>query len=206
MAPAKKPATYADIEALAEHLVGEIVDGELFVSPRPAIPHQRAEGEIYADLRDPFDRGRGGPGGWWLIVEPELHLGPHVLVPDIAGWRRERMAELPDAAAFGIAPDWLCEILSPSTAKLDRGKKLTAYRQQGIEWVWLVDPLLRTVEVYRSVDQQWIFGGMFTDDGRVRIPPFDAVELDMTRWWPPRDAGSVAEEPFVWVSPALMSR
>ncbi len=203
MAPAKKPATYADIEALPEHLTGEIIDGELFVSPRPAAHHVRAEGEIHADLRDPFDRGRGGPGGWLLLIEVELHLGANVLVPDIAGWRRERLGAVPDTAAVTIAPDWLCEVLSPSTAKLDRGKKLTAYGRHGIEWVWLVDPILRSVEVYRRIDGHWVFGGMFTDDARVRIPPFHAVELDMAGWWPPRPAGSAAEPPIIWATSAI---
>jgi Uma2 family endonuclease len=202
MVPAKQPATYADIEALPEHLTGEIIDGELFVSPRPAPPHARAEGAIHADLSDPFDRGRGGPGGWWLLIEPELRLGAHVLVPDIAGWRRERMPEFPQEAAIALAPDWLCEVLSPATAKLDRGKKLTTYGRQGIEWVWLVDPVLRTVEVYRFRDG-WVFGGMFTDDARVRIPPFHAVEVDMSGWWPPRPPGSAAEPPIVWATSAI---
>jgi Uma2 family endonuclease len=174
VAPAKKPATYADIEALPEHLTGEIIDGELFVSPRPSPLHARAEGEIHADLRDPFDRGHGGPGGWWLLIEPELHLDGNVMVPDIAGWRRERMPEFPRDAAVAIAPDWVCEVLSPSTMYLDR-----RWRTKGV-----------------------VFGGLFGGHTRARIPPFQAVEVDMTGWWPPFPGG-VAEAPMAWATAAI---
>lgn len=202
MAPAKKPATYADIEALPEHLVGEIIDGELFVSPRPSPVHARAEGAIHADLRDPFDHGRGGPGGWWLLIEPEVHLDSHVIVPDIAGWRRDRMPDFPRDAAIRIAPNWVCEVLSPSTARLDRTKKLMKYGPLGVEWVWLVDPIQRTVEVFRWVGGQVVLGGIFAGNTSTRIPPFEAVELDMVGWWPPMPGG-VAETPVVWATSAI---
>lgn len=200
MAPAKKPATYADIEALPPHLVGEIIDGELFVSPRPRPRHSRAETNIIADLAGPFDRGRGGPGGWWLLVEPELHLGGHVLVPDIAGWRRERLPVLPDAPGICVAPDWICEVLSPSTAKLDRTRKMSIYCAQGVDHLWLVDPLLRIVELYRRRGKEWVVGGMYTDAARARIAPFEEIELDLAGWWVPLPPGHAAEPPVAWTA------
>src|SRR6476646_4505786 len=109
------PDTYADIEALPPNQVGEIVRGVLYANPRPASPHAAAASAVGEELGPPFKRGRGGPGGWVILDEPELHLGEDVLVPDLAGWRRERMPELPRAAFFTLAPDWACEVLSPST-------------------------------------------------------------------------------------------
>ena len=203
MAPARRPPTYADIEALPEHLVGEIIDGELFVSPRPRPMHSRAETNIIGDLAGPFDRGRGGPGGWWLLVEPELHLGLHVLVPDIAGWRRERLPTIPDAAGIAVAPDWICEVLSPSTAKVDRTRKMSIYCQQCVDYLWLVDPILRVVEVYRRRDQEWVVAGMYTDAPRARIAPFQEIELDLGGWWVPLPPGTAAEPPVTWTVAGL---
>src|SRR4051812_44978930 len=106
------PATAADLARLPPHVVGEIVDGVLQVSPRPASPHARAASTLQVDLGGPFDRGRGGPGGWWIVVEPELRFGADVVVPDLAGWRRERLPTWPDVPFFTLAPDWVCEVLS----------------------------------------------------------------------------------------------
>src|SRR5262245_52490577 len=145
----KRPATYDDLVAVPEHLVAEIVDGELVTSPRPAAPHARASSRLGAELGGPFDRGKNGPGGWILLDEPELHFHGNVLVPDIAGWRRERMPELPDAAAFELAPDWVCEVLSPGTMAHDRGAKMPVYAREGVAFVWLVDPSARLLEVFR---------------------------------------------------------
>lgn len=185
--PVKRVATYADIEALAENLVGEILDDELHVQPRPAGPHARAETGLSRDLLHPFDRGRGGPGGWWILVEPELHLGRHVIVPDLAGWRRERMPQIPQDHRFTVAPDWVCEILSPSTARKDRIKKMRIYAEQAVAHCWLLDPLIRTLEAFTLREAHWQLDATFEDDERVRTPPFDAVELEMGLWWTPAD-------------------
>jgi len=126
----RRPATYADLQALPEHVVGELISGELHISPRPAAPHTVAASRLGGGLSGPFDEGRGGPGGWIILDEPELHFGEDVLVPDLAGWRRERMPRPPRAAAFTLAPDWVCEVLSPSTAALDRGIKLPVYGRE----------------------------------------------------------------------------
>lgn len=198
MAPAKKPATYADVEALPEHLIGEIIDGELIVSPRPRPSHARVEAGISADLVGPFDRGSGGPGGWWILPEPELRLESHVLVPDVAGWRRERLPALPETAFIELTPDWVCEVLSPSTAKIDRTRKVGVYGAQGVEHLWLVDPASRILEVYRRTDRTWLIAGIYADDARARIEPFTEIELDLGAWWLPRPPGAAAEPAVIW--------
>ncbi len=178
-------ATYADILALPENVVGEIIQGDLVVSPRPAPPHALASSNIGVDLIPPFGRGRGGPGGWWILDEPELHLGPHVLVPDLAGWRRERMPVLPTEAFFTVAPDWVCEVLSPSSGRIDRMRKLPIYLEHEVSWAWLVDPLARTLEVFERVAGRWTLASLHEGDATVRAVPFDAVEIEMGGWWIP---------------------
>ncbi|MCB9795485.1 MAG: Uma2 family endonuclease [Alphaproteobacteria bacterium] len=183
-APAMRPARYEDLLDLPENVVGEIVNGELHASPRPASRHAIAAGGLYHDIYGPYQRGRGGPGGWLILFEPELHLGGDVLVPDIAGWRRERMPEDPDVAWFSVAPDWVCELLSPSTMRLDRARKMPAYAREGVQWLWLVDPSALTVEVVDLSRSPWGLLGVWEGRGRVRLPPFDAIELDLGEIWP----------------------
>ena len=183
MAPAKRPATYADLEALPEHVVGEIIDGELFVSPRPKPRHAVAATRIAADLDPAFGRGRGGPGGWWILAEPELRLSRNVVIPDVAGWRRARMAVLPDQVGIELVPDWVCEVLSPSTSRMDRGKKMHVYAAHRIPHLWLVDPLLQSVEIYALRDGHWSLLGVHLDDQRIRAEPFAEVELALRDWW-----------------------
>lgn len=186
--PAARRATYRDVLDAPPNRVAEVVDGELYTSPRPAQGHGAAAGELLTDLNGPFGRGRGGPGGWILIGEPELHLGraePDILVPDLAGWRRERLAALdPEAPYFALAPGWVCEVLSPSTARLDRNKKLPLYARNGIPCCWLLDPLARTLEVLElAKDKVWRLTGTFADADRVKARPFDAVALDLSALW-----------------------
>ncbi len=182
--PAKRSATYEDLLAVPEHLVAEIIQGTLITNPRPGATHTRAASSLGVELGGPFDRGKGGPGGWILLDEPELHLhGGHVLVPDLAGWRRERMPVLPNAAAFELAPDWVCEVLSPSTAATDRTDKLPLYATESVGHVWLVDPITRTLEVLRLDGARWSLVGTWRDDARVRAEPFDAIELELAALW-----------------------
>ncbi|GMV41055.1 MAG: hypothetical protein AMXMBFR64_27710 [Myxococcales bacterium] len=188
--PARKRATYEDVLRAPEHLIAEVVDGELVTTPRPSPAHGSTSSVLGTLLNGPFQLGQGpggrgsGPGGWWVIAEPELHLGGDVLVPDQAGWRRERMPALPRAAAFTMAPDWICEVLSPSTARLDRVRKLAAYASHGVRHAWLVDPLARTLEVLRLEGGRWSLIAAHMDDEVARIEPFDAIELDLSLWWP----------------------
>ena len=150
---------------------------------RPAVPHVLAHSALNSELGAPFHFGRGGPGGWWILVEPELHLAEDTLVPDLAGWRRERLATLPDAPAITLAPDWVCEILSPSTERLDRVRKLPAYARHGVVHAWLINPAARTLEVYRREGTSWVLVASHADDALVRAEPFDAIELDLLRLW-----------------------
>jgi Uma2 family endonuclease len=178
-----RPATYQDLLRLPENVVGEIVNGDLVVAPRPAPAHARASSSLTISIGGPFDHGRGGPGGWVILDEPELHLGPHVLVPDLAGWRRERMPTLPSTAWFELPPDWTCEVLSASTAIVDRTQKQDIYRQQGISWLWFVDPAARTIEALSNAKDGWLVVGSSGGSTQARIPPFDAVSIDLGALW-----------------------
>ena len=173
--PPRRPATYEDLLAVPEHLVAEIIDGQLYTSPRPAVPHAIATGGLSADLMGPFDRARGGPGGWWILVEPELHLSQNVLVPDVAAWRRSRVPDLPRGAYLEIAPDWVCETLSPSTERLDRGKKQAIYAREGVGHLWLLNPPAETLESYRREDGRWVLLATSAGDVSVAIEPFEAA-------------------------------
>ncbi|AKI99139.1 Uma2 family endonuclease [Archangium gephyra] len=179
----QRKASYADLEALPAHVVGELIDGVLYASPRPALPHAFAAGELFFELMGPFGKGRGGPGGWHLLMEPELHLSEDVLVPDIAGWRHERMPEVPRTAAATLAPDWLCEVLSPSTRNLDRKAKLPVYAREGVRHVWLVDPIARTLEVFRLEETHYVPMTPHSGPVRVRAEPFEALELQLALLW-----------------------
>lgn len=181
--PVPKPATYADVEALPDHVVGEILDGELYASPRPRLRHAMAATRLTGRLSPPFDDGKGGPGGWWLLMEPELHLGEDVVVPDLAGWRRERLPAVPDEPYLELAPDWVCEILSPSTERIDRGLKLAIYAREKVPHAWLVNPATRTLEVLRLQGDAWLIASVHSDAERVRAEPFDAIELDLAGLW-----------------------
>jgi Uma2 family endonuclease len=182
--PARSPATYEDILALPPHVTGQILFGVLHAHPRPAPKHAQASTTLGEELGPPFKRGRGGPGGWLILFEPELHLGPHVVVPDLAGWRRERMPEMPvDRPYFVMAPDWVCEVLSPSTASLDRGDKLKVYSSFAVGHVWFVDPDAKTLEIFAHDEKGYRLIDVFSNDAKVRAVPFDAIELDLSLLW-----------------------
>ncbi len=183
-------ATYDDLVAVPDHLVAEIVDGELWTSPRPAPRHARAYTRLVSRLDNAFGSGGAGPGGWEILAEPELHLGAHVLVPDVAGWRLERMPRLPETAYFDVAPDWVCEVLSPTTTNLDRTKKLRIYAEFGVRHTWLVDPVLQTLEVLRLDGPQWTLLDTRVGQVAVRAEPFGGVEIDLGLLWPFDDAGA----------------
>lgn len=181
--PAERPATYEDILALPEHLVGEIVDGILHASPRPAPRHSRSSSCILGDLHGPYDRGSGGPGGWWILHEPELHLGRNVLVPELAGWRRQRMPRLPEEAFHTLSPDWICEVISPSSERLDRVKKKRIYARTGVDHYWLVNPVAQTLEVLQRVGEIWQEILVVSGDEIVRADPFSVIEIRLAAWW-----------------------
>jgi len=182
--PRKEPATYEDLLAVPDHLVGEIVDGELHTSPRPSSAHARATTNLTGELIGPFGFGRGGgPGGWIILVEPELHLFGQIMVPDMAGWRRARMPVMPETPFFELVPDWICEVISPSTGAFDRGKKMPHYGRSGVRHLWLVDPTMKTLEIFRSDEEGWRLLSTHSGDAKVRAEPFEAIELELALLW-----------------------
>ena len=178
--PLKTGATYDDLREVPDNFVAEMFDGELYAMPRPAVPHARAASVLGVKLGGPFD---SGPGGWVILDEPELHFGNDVLVPDLAGWRRERVPTLPADAYLTLAPDWICEVLSASTETLDRGKKLRIYAREGVAHAWLLDPLRQTLEVLRLESARWIEVAAHEGRTGVRAAPFDAIELELGALW-----------------------
>jgi len=187
----KRHATYADLQALPEGVTGQLIEGTLVVSPRPTVGHSAVASHLGSDLGTPFGRGRGGPGGWWFLFESELHLGADVLVPDLAAWRRERLPSLPPASTpfLTLAPDWVCEVLSPRTASYDRIQKRRLYAREGVPFLWHVEPVERLLTAYRLEVAEYrevgTWGG--EDDDRVRVEPFQAVELQLKSIWAPED-------------------
>lgn len=182
---AKKPSLYEQLKALPEGLTGEIINGELRTQPRPAWPHSLAASRLGADIEGPYGRGRGGPGGWWIIDEPEVHfiLDTEVTVPDIAGWRKERMPSPPQGHKIPIVPDWICEIFSPSTKSTDREEKMPLYARHGVRFAWLLDPDTHTLEAYELADSRWRPLGLYRDDDAVCVAPFDAIIIRLSDLW-----------------------
>ncbi len=177
-------ADYRDVLGAPPHLVAEVVDGSLRTQPRPAPRHAWASSGLGARISPPFNYGDGGPGGWWIVDEPELHLGEDILVPDLAGWRRERMPQFPDTAWFDVAPDWACEVLSPRTRKIDLYEKRPIYAREGVVHLWFVDPLARGLEAFELQDGQWLLIASLKDDEDVTVPPFEAITFSLGDLWP----------------------
>jgi len=184
MEPAKKRrATYQDVIDAPANLIAEIIGGELRLSTRPGGPATAVASAIGEELGPPFKRGRGGPGGWLILDEPELHLGDEIVVPDLAGWRRDRLPLVPDGAFFTVPPDWICEVLSRSTERTDRIEKMPLYASFGVAYAWLVHPRRRTVEAFRLTDGKWLSIAVHKETERARIEPFDALEIDLAMLW-----------------------
>ncbi|WP_224361348.1 Uma2 family endonuclease [Hyalangium versicolor] len=185
--PARPAASFEELYpalgAFPSNVVAEIVGGELVDSPRPRVVQTLAASVLLARLSGPVRRRRGKPGSWLLLFAPELHLNGEIIVPDLAGWRRERLPELPDVTVMTLAPDWVCEVLSPETLALDRGIKMLAYARAGVKHVWLVDPDLRTLEVYRYEDGGWSLLGVHEGSQRVRAEPFGSITLELASLW-----------------------
>lgn len=179
----EKPATYEDLLKVPEHLVAEIIDGELFTSPRPASPHAFAAATLLSTLVARLQRGQGCPAEWWFLMEPELHLGADVLVPDLAGWRKANMAHVPNVPWFDIAPDWICEIVSVKTARLDRIRKLPRYARNGVPYAWIVDPVAQSVEVYCRQGEHMLQFSTHEGSEKIVAEPFAPCELDLNDLW-----------------------
>ncbi len=182
--PPRREATYEDLEKLPPNVIGELIGGELYASPRPRMRHSQVMFRLGSRL-SPFEEGQGegGPGGWWFAVEPELHLGRDVLVPDLAAWRRERVPEVPDVVGMELAPDWACEVLSPSTERLDRTRKMAVYAREGVKHLWLINPSLQSLEVYRLEGGRWLLLGTHEGAVTVQAEPFEALALKLGAVW-----------------------
>jgi len=178
-----KEATYYDLFDLPDHLVGEILNGQLETHPRPAPKHALAASSLGDELLSPFQKGRGGPGGWWIIDEPECHVEAEIFVPDLAGWRRESMPQLPETAWFDTTPDWVCEIISPASIRRDRVTKMAIYARLGIGHYWLIDPIAQTLEAYQLNNGHWILLNSYADDDDVAIAPFAEYCFSLAYLW-----------------------
>ncbi|HTV24959.1 MAG TPA: Uma2 family endonuclease [Polyangiaceae bacterium] len=183
--PARRLATYEDLRALGPDVRAEIIDGEVAVAPSPSPLHQGAVGGVHAELRSPFQRGRGGPGGWWLILDVDVFFGPHdILRPDIAGWRHARVPGYPTERSVRVTPDWVCEALSPTTAARDQGDKRIIYQRANVPWYWIIDPSNRSLQVYRLTPDGYLLDTSVGDRGLARLRPFEAVELELDALFP----------------------
>ena len=177
-----KRATYEDLLALPENMVGEIINGVLYSQPRPSPPHVVTAHRLSGKLEPPFGVGDGGPGNWIFAAEPELHLDDEILVPDIAGWRRDRFVK-PEGAFFEQVPDWVCELLSPSTARHDRINKMSLYADFDVQYAWLIDPVAKTLEAYRNENGQWLQIATLGEEGEVSFEPFEAASFPLESLW-----------------------
>lgn len=177
---------WQDVLAAPEDLKAEVLAGELFTMPRPHPRHGWVQAVLSSDLTAPFGQGRGGPGGWWILIEPDVLFGPHDIVsPDLVGWRRDRVPAFPDEQPISIRPDWICEVLSPRTASRDRTSKSDLYLRSGVPDYWLVDPAARILEAFELEEGGWLRLGAWGDGDRARIRPFDAVEIEVGALFPP---------------------
>jgi len=184
MESARKLPTLADLEALPPGVKGEIIEGVLYTMTRPRAGHQRVATSVGGRIHDPFDAGRGGPGGWWILIEPGVELpGTPEIAPDLAGWHKARLPQLPEETAIRVVPDWVCEILSPSTRRHDLLVKKSYYARVGVAFHWLIDREARALTAYRLESQHWVDLGTWGDETEARIPPFDAVPLDIKGFW-----------------------
>ena len=182
--PPYRRATYQDVLDAPPNKLAEVIDGTLHMQPRPAMRHARASSVMSAKISPPFDLGDGGPGGWWIIFEPELHLGEDIIVPDLAGWRRETTPVYPTGVYCTIAPDWVCEVLSPSTRTIDLGSKRDIYAREGVGHLWFVDPGAKMLEAFELREGKWVLLATLIGDAPVSLPPFDAITFPLNALWP----------------------
>ncbi len=181
---AKKKATYEDLYSVPENMTGEIIDGELIATPRPSRKHALAASVLGSEIIPSYYLGRsGGPGGWIIIVEPEIGLGEHTMVPDLAGWKRERFPIEEDHNWISVAPDWVCEILSPNTLRTDKIKKMPIYARHGVGHIWLIDPVAMTMDAFRLESGRWSLLASFSENDKVRIEPFHEIEINLGDLW-----------------------
>jgi len=181
---AKTKAVYDDLYSIPENMTGQIIDGELIVTPRPSRYHVYAASALGSELGPPYQFGRGGgPGGWIILIESEIKMGEDILVPDLAGWRKERFPSFEETNWISVPPDWVCEVLSPGTLRLDKIKKMRLYGQNGVKHFWLIDPIAKTLDVIRLESGRWMAAGCFVEDDKARAEPFQEIEIDLSNLW-----------------------
>ena len=183
--PIKQKAVYDDLHDLPENTTGEIIEGELYAFPRPHYRHANTLSVLSSELIPPYRFGRGGgPGGWVIIVEPEVMLGENLLVPDITGWKQERLTVNPQENWIAVVPDWVCEVLSPGTFLHDRTRKMDIYARHGVPYLWFIDPVARLLETFKLEKDKWLVMKNYAGDEKVQAEPFQEIELDLSRlWW-----------------------
>lgn len=179
----RRPATVADWEAVPAQYTAHLIDGELFAMSRPRPHHAMAQSGLLTSLSNPFHRGLGGPGGWLILPEVDVRVRRDIVAPDLAGWRRERMPSVPDETPIPLAPDWVCEVLSPGTEAFDRGVKATWYAAVGVSWLWFVDPEAQTLEAYSNDAGAWRPAGSWRNADTVSAPPFESLEWSLLMLW-----------------------
>ncbi len=180
---AKRKVRYEDLYDLPENMIGEIVDDELHALPRPSPRHAKAASDLGATLVYPYRFGRGGPGGWIILDEPEIRLGEHTLVPDLAGWKKERFPSSIKTNWIGVAPDWVCEVLSPNTMRLDKTKKMPIYATHNVKHIWLLNPIDKTLDVFKLASGGWLLLNSYAENDKARAEPFQETEIDLSDLW-----------------------
>lgn len=181
--PAKQKATYNDLYNVPDNMTGEIIDGELHAMPRPSPKHAKVISDLGVIIGGPYRFGRGGPGGWIILYEPELQLGEHTLVPDLAGWKKERFPSSVTTNWIGVSPDWICEVLSPSTIRLDKTKKMPIYAKHNVNYLWLIHPIDKTLDVFKLVSGGWHLLNAFVENDIVKAEPFQEIEINLGELW-----------------------
>lgn len=182
--PAKRKAAYEDLFDLPERSTGEIIGGDLWVIPHPSRRHLYAASSLGGELLPAHGLGRGGgPGGWLILDEPEVKFGEDILVPDLAGWKRDRFPSLEETNRISAVPDWVCEVLSPGTFRIDKVKKMPIYAQFFVPYVWLVNPLVRILDAFPLEQGKWLLLPSFSDSDKVRAEPFMETELELENLW-----------------------
>ncbi|GLI33534.1 Uma2 family endonuclease [Desulforhabdus amnigena] len=181
--PAKRKATYEDLFSIPENMTGEIINGELVVTPRPSRNHVETTSSLGYRLGPSYQFGEGGPGGWIILIEPEIGFGEDILVPDLAGWRRERYPKEEPHNWISVPPDWICEVLSPSTLRRDKVEKTPIYARHGVSYLWFIDPIAKTLDAFRLQDGDWVLAGVYMENDKVRTEPFIDIEINLSDLW-----------------------
>jgi len=181
---ARKRPAYKDLYKIPENMTGEIINGELVVTPRPSRKHGYSTTALGAAVVPSYQFGRGGGlGGWVIIIEPEIGFGENIMVPDIAGWKEDRYPEEEPHNWISVVPDWICEVLSPNTLRVDKVRKMPIYARHGVPYFWLIDPAAETLDVFRLASGQWTLLGTYVEDDKVRAEPFGEIEINLSDLW-----------------------